>query len=396
MSDQPAAGQPEFWLAQVAGSGNWYIFWYDSALRRTRRKSTGSADKALAQVALAQHILNHGKPQTVSRRDFQIAMALHRYNTKNANTPSGEFNSYAVPALIEQLGTLSVGGFNLERQEALVTAFRGKGWSDAYINRHITIVRAALNDVWKAELIDSVPFIAGIDEGEPAEKHVFTVDQLCGFLDEARAVEHLFRFCVLEINTLSRPCAILELGPRQVHYDHNFIRLNPEGRRQTKKFRPVVPITDTLRPWLRLWDATPVPLPGRARNVVEIATDLAATGLPYVHYHRAAIADIGKVFERVGVSAGLIDNPSDPPELHRSLVTPYCLRHTMATELAKRGVLKEERDRFMGHKIPGSGENYVHFEPQYLRAAKEAIDAYCELLPPLKRVRPAAGLRVVS
>jgi hypothetical protein len=31
---------------------------------------------------------------------------------------------------------------------------------------------------------------------------------------------------------------------------HNLLDLNPPGRRQNKKFRPIIPVSKTLLPWL--------------------------------------------------------------------------------------------------------------------------------------------------
>ena len=50
----------------------------------------------------------------------------------------------------------------------------------------------------------------------------------------------------------SRCClqAILELKKFQVNLVDRVIALNPPGREQTKKYRPELPITDALFPWL--------------------------------------------------------------------------------------------------------------------------------------------------
>jgi hypothetical protein len=52
-------------------------------------------------------------------------------------------------------------------------------------------------------------------------------------------------------NTLARPSAILDLGSSQFDEAHGLLDLNPPGRTQNKKFRPILPVTPTLMPWLR-------------------------------------------------------------------------------------------------------------------------------------------------
>jgi hypothetical protein len=58
-------------------------------------------------------------------------------------------------------------------------------------------------------------------------------------------------------------------------------------------------------------------------------------------------------------------------------VSPYCLRHTMATELRARGVPEWEAMGMLGHKSPArTTERYAKFRPDYLGEAVRAIDTY--------------------
>jgi integrase len=63
----------------------------------------------------------------------------------------------------------------------------------------------------------------------------------------AAADPHCRTFIALACATLSRPEAILELRMGQVDVASRLIDLNPAGREQTKKYRSVVPLTDTAR-----------------------------------------------------------------------------------------------------------------------------------------------------
>jgi integrase len=61
--------------------------------------------------------------------------------------------------------------------------------------------------------------------------------------------------------------------------------------------------------------------------------------------------------------------------------TPKTLRHTMLTWLAKRGVPKEQRMVFAGHKPQDTtGKNYEHLTPDFLQAAVHEIDAFFDAL----------------
>ena len=143
-------------------------------------------------------------------------------------------------------------------------------------------------------------------------------------------------------SSLARPDAVLDLSPAQVDIKRRLIKLNPDGRNQTKKYRPVVPISDTLLPWVEQCEGT-----------------------HYVLYNGKPVASVKKSFGQAAAGAGLKE------------VSPYCLRHTMATELRARGVSEWEAMGMLGHKSPArTTERYAKFRPDYLSGAARAIDAY--------------------
>ena len=61
---------------------------------------------------------------------------------------------------------------------------------------------------------------------------------------------HLRMFLLLLRGTAGRPAAVLKLTREQCDLDRGLIDLNPPGRAQTKKRRPVVLMPDFLRPWI--------------------------------------------------------------------------------------------------------------------------------------------------
>lgn len=76
---------------------------------------------------------------------------------------------------------------------------------------------------------------------------------------------------------------------RRVDLDDLRINLNPKGRKQTKKYRPIVPLTDTLLPFVQKRDVK-----------------------RFVNWHGAPIGDIKKGFKAVVRAAGL-DHGAYPP-----------------------------------------------------------------------------------
>ncbi|MGV3553615.1 tyrosine-type recombinase/integrase [Rhizobium sp.] len=61
-------------------------------------------------------------------------------------------------------------------------------------------------------------------------------------------------------------------------------------------------------------------------------------------------------------------------------ITPYSLRHTMATALRKRGVSPWEVEGMLGHRRPGMTKKYAHFQPDYCSQSQQTIDAYFKRL----------------
>jgi len=169
-----------------------------------------------------------------------------------------------------------------------------------------------------------------------------------------RTVEygHAWRFLVMMIGTAARSEAVLGLRKEtQVDFEHHVLNLNPPGRKQTKKYRPIVAMAPTLEKWLQQWEP--------ASKTGEV---IGANGRRL----RRAREMFRNLARKAGVKA-----------------TPYTLRHTVATWLATRGVNSWERDMFMGHRRPDGnamGNRYAHYEPKYLRGASNAIEALYEAI----------------
>jgi integrase len=162
-------------------------------------------------------------------------------------------------------------------------------------------------------------------------------------LFDAIEQEHLFMFVMLAVNTLSRPGAILELTIDQCDLTRNLIHLNPEGRLQTKKRRPIVPISGTLKPFIE-----------------------AIPSGHLVQFRGRPIQSIRTAWQKTIRHAGL---PTS--------ISPMTLRRTMARELRRRGVQPWDLAGLMGHITKESTtEIYAEYDPEYLKQAIQAIDAY--------------------
>ena len=197
-----------------------------------------------------------------------------------------------------------------------------------------------MNWAWNnGELKRTIPFLK-LPEGHGRE-HVLTIAELAQ-LWNADMPQHVRVFLALAIGTAARPESILQLSRFQCDLDHGTINLNPPGRVQTKKRRPILPMADWLRPWIE-----------------------AAEG-PLVAWRGKPVHKIAGAFQTMRDAAGF------GPD-----VTAYTLRHTIATELTARGVPELEIAALLGHRMPNSRTTgrYVHVAPERLVSARKALDA---------------------
>jgi Phage integrase family len=202
----------------------------------------------------------------------------------------------------------------------------------------------------KWEEVSDVPHIFGTLTAEAKRAREpkgrpITPEELARLFDAARS-RHMLHFLLIAANTLARPAAILDLAPSQFDDAHGLLDLNPAGRVQNKKFRPIIPVTPTLLPWLE-------------RDV--------GPSCRYVNYRRKPVNSILHMWRLTRSEAGLDER-----------VTPYSIRHGLARELRKRRVPTEQISLFLGHRPGGSAATtsiYAPYGPGFLRDAVDAVES---------------------
>jgi hypothetical protein len=114
---------------------------------------------------------------------------------------------------------------------------------------------------------------------------------------------------------------------------------------------------NTLRPHVKMLGKIP---PSHRYVVCETGADRHRSLQPMITLLRPSS------FKRAVMRAGLSD------------VKPYCLRHTISTELRARGVPEWEVVGMLGHRRSGlrTSERYARYRPDYLSQAASAIDDY--------------------
>jgi integrase len=148
------------------------------------------------------------------------------------------------------------------------------------------------------------------------------------------------------VNTLCRPDAAFDLAPGQVNWEYGTVNLNPEGREQTKKYRPIVPVTKALKPFLKKCSAPKI-----------------------INYRGKGVAEIDTAWKKMVTNSGI--NPVR--------VNPYSIRHTMGRVLRAAKIKGEEISIYLGHKPVDENDVttiYSPYDPTYLRDAAKAVDGY--------------------
>jgi integrase len=271
-----------------------------------------------------------------------LADVFVRYDQQHArHTRGAGIQKRNLVLILERLPAgLAVAELTLEQQQRVVSRMEAEGYSPGTIKRAWGIAKAAVGWAWRnGELDRPVPFLR-LPEG-PGRERILRIEELAKLWD-CDMPEHIRSFLALAIGTASRPEAILQLTRFQCDLGAGTINLNPPGRGQTKKRRPIVPMADWLRPWIE-----------------------AAPHGPLVAYYGRPVAKIAKAFRTLRESADLGDD-----------VTAYTMRHTVATQLMMRGVPELEIAALLGHRAPNmrTTGRYIHVAPGYLANARQALD----------------------
>lgn len=351
MSDErDRAGR--FFLKQRGKLGTFYICHYEPARRQTVCISARTADREEARRALLEHALRAERPARAT--DAQLAAVLQTYFVNYARAlPSVHAHLAAQRDALEIWGDADVSALDRRKQLELVEQLRARGLSDWTIQSRLNRLWAAMN--WyrrdNAELV--VPEQITAADWKPVLRDrelTFSVEELAALFNAAAAPraegqhsrEHWWRFLVLAVGTASREAALRELTWSQVDLRLGRIRLNPEGRRQTKKRRPTVPIAPTVAAELASWEHT---------------------GDQVITYYGRGLAT-REFFDLLAEEAGVTGGPN-------------VIRHTVRTWLAEYGVPDSEADVFMGHKSEGSAtsKRYIHRRPEFLRGVVDGVEA---------------------
>jgi integrase len=291
----------------------------------------------------------------------------HSYSRLHApaTLPSHDQARIAANHLKAFYGARGIDVLDVARQQAYVDHRYNRDIALATISRELGVLRAALYHAQRANLALNVPRIYDVPPSEPRDR--WLIQEEFGDVVKACKSPHIRLFVLLAAATAGRPEAVLELTWRAIDFAAGVTKLNPAGRAQTAKRRPIVKMSEEMR--TVLLEAC------KARKTEYV-----------IEYGKYPVKSIQKGFRAAAALAGF-----QPGE-----IVPYTLWHTAATWMAQAGVPLWEIAGFLGHSDTRMVErHYAHHHPDFQQRATAALQeklAGVQLAPQL-HPRLAHGAR---
>jgi integrase len=398
-----------YWLEYRAERDDWSICWYDAAARTRRRRKTGigrGADDGppeAAREALARHYLEASKPAAPQPKAAAMVPELMAIWLRDHVSTKEDPARYAISVqhwlrffdrqrkLGHVINGVTVADVNNAFVDRFITFRKAEGVGGHTISRDLAALRGSLNYAWREELIEAAPFVkevAAKDKARPRDL-VYTMAEVASLLEALWSRperRHAFIYSMIALSTCGRSEAILDLHDHQL--DRGLIFFLDPDRDQTSKRRSIVPIAPTLAPWLD----------GAIGKVIKYRAPIAETKWVdpnQPEYFERDCYDVGKAFEGALIEAGIcqpVVNADGSPKMHpprrklgetverpvlKGKGTPNTLRHTIITEMHRRGVAEAQIDAASGHAGEGTNKrNYRHLRPDYLAELIAAVEDY--------------------
>ena len=328
-------------------AGIYEIRWTES--RRSKRKSTGTADHGEAQAALGRHLLGLAEEKKVSV--CNVASVLEAYDLEHVQerVVAKDRQEGCIAVLKAGLGHLDVQQLTpaaiLEyRKDRKAGKVNGHVAGDSTLRRELNCLIAAINHAARHRRIPQaeVPHIALPDAAPPKDLWL-TEAQLDKLLETAAKLypgdrlSRIYRFVALAAETAARKTSVVTLRWGQVDLQARLIHFQNDGNTRTKKRRVPVPMSDLAFEVLtKAWS--------------ERTQDEWVLDTPYSVQHH---------FDMLKAAAG--EAFAD--------VTPHTLRHTWATHAARAGVPLFEIAGVLGDTLATVMRVYAHHCPDHLRGA---------------------------
>jgi integrase len=358
-------------ILDTAENGKFYAFWSEN--RRSKRKSMGTEDRAVAEQRFAQWLLlggHKGEPTEEGRSSLTVSQLWEVYDAKHVQREAAAPASieYAWKNLQPHFGALTLADVTPESVEeygaSRAAGTIGRPSKPSTVRKELAALRACLN--WhtdakrKPRLVDKaeLPVFDLPDESDPRDRWL-TTEEIGRLMAAARALHpgekrltRGERFLWLALETAARKQAILDLTWARVDFEVGVIHYDVPGRKKTKKRRVSVPISTTLRPIL---------LRMRGERTGDLVLD-----------HKGAVwATIQSIVIRAGLAPKQPRGTGEKPK--STGISPHTLRHTAATQMARRGVPLYDIAGILGNTLAVCEKVYAKHCPGRLKAAVNSI-----------------------
>lgn len=336
------------YLKFIPERARYYIQWSECGC--VRKRSTGTSEREEAQVILAEFIqarqIRQQPNGPADPSQYLISDALALYAELHAPTRKApERIVYAIEPLLDFWEGNTIADISKQTCRAYM---RERDRSNGTMRRELGVLKAALNFAYSEGRLTRVPPVL-LPEKPQGKDRWLTRKEAAALLSAARTASGSVRlylplFILLGLYTGARKGAILSLRWPQVNLAAGYINFLPPNEEQTSKRRARIPIPNKLLGHLR-----------RAR--------LRGSDLGYVvHQNGQKLDDVKHSFRSACHKAGVFDT------------TPHTLRHTCGTWMAQSGVPMFQIGGWLGHTHDRTTELYAHHHPDFLSAAKQALD----------------------
>ena len=226
-----------------------------------------------------------------------------------------------------------------KRREGVIGKIAGDGTLDRELRILITAIKYAAKRM-KVAPEQAVPDIRFCFPKPPPGKDIWlTINEMDRMLKLAHGdkddYSRIYIFLMFGFNCGARKDAILKLKVSQIDLELGLINFNPPGQVQTKKNKPIVPISDDLMP-LAKW-------------LVE------ESGWEYVCKYPGSVRTS-------------FQNLVKKCKFNKH-VTPHVMRHTYSSQALQKGVSIWDVAGVTGDNPEMIRERYGHHDPQFLRNA---------------------------
>lgn len=380
--DKPLYQRGTYKLYRREGRANYEIVFYDAARKRERSVTAGTADEHAAKSKLDTLYVERtggdafcpecGQPR--SNAGVYVTAAIADYLALHHDTPKEKalrprlqhvlnyvIATHRAGARCGQVDEQWIGGMRkwLATQPIISPLGKVRPRSLSTIENSVLQLAAAINKCGGVE-----PKFKSIQMKEVNQtptyraslKTLIAMFAYClqpkGRSDKERERrmrerQHLLSFLRISVATMARPDAALDVSTdpkrRQWHADELVLRLNPHGRRQTKKFRATIPL---------------------ARQMAALLADVKGPLIPVV--------SVKSAWNSMAAELNLPGEGQGGLKLIRRSVANI-VRERLPTEAWG------ELEMFLGHaKFDDTSDLYAPFRPDYLRRALPVVESLIE------------------